>query len=87
MGSEGDKRMEIRLDEIPELHEQSSIMLDAVKKSGACVYSFGGSLVRVECVDGRAKSKPLTTDGMRHEISKAARCIITRKARGMTATM
>lgn len=81
MMSDLDARTEIRLDDIPELHEQSSAMLDAVHKSGAPVFTFGGALVRVERVDGHAKSKPLAVDGMRHEISKAARCIVTRKTR------
>ena len=72
-------RKEIFIDRIPELHRLSEAMSLAVFESGADVYRYAETLVKVDKGYGRAKTRPLSVEAFRHEVSKSAVCLADRK--------
>lgn len=74
-------RRVIRLSDFPELHLQSREMMQGVKDGESRVFNQGGCITRIENINGREKARPLSLDGLRHEISKNCKCIISRQKR------
>jgi len=72
-------RKEIFIDQIHELHKLSEAMSLAVFESGADVYRYAETLVKVDRGTGRAKTRPLSVEAFRHEVSKSAVCLVDRK--------
>ena len=72
-----DNRKKIFLSEIPELHMKSRAILEGIAASGQPVYLMGGAISRVvkNEDDNKAKIEPLSPYTMRHETSRACRCL------------
>ena len=68
-------RTEIIVNEIPELHERSRLMLEAVAQSGRPVYQMDGTPVRIKHTEKGTRIEPVNADAMRHEISQSACCL------------
>jgi len=68
-------RKEIKINEIPELHEKSKALLEAVCEAELDVYRMDNIIVRVINNSNVAKIEPINHIELRHEISKSAKCI------------
>ncbi|HUW71557.1 MAG TPA: hypothetical protein VMX33_15125 [bacterium] len=66
------RRPQINLSDILELHAQSATILAALKASTRDIFILGGILARVDRNEGRAKARALSVDAMRHEASESA---------------
>jgi len=68
-------RKDIKINEIPELHEKSKALLEAVSEAGRDVYRMDNVIVRVNTNSNTAKIEPINQYELRHEVSQSARCI------------
>jgi len=68
-------RKDIKINEIPELHEKSKALLEAVNEARRDVYRMDNVIVRVNTNSNTAKIEPINQYELRHEVSQSARCI------------
>ncbi|MCL2277173.1 MAG: hypothetical protein FWC21_04685 [Treponema sp.] len=68
-------RKTIEINEIPELHEKSKALLEAVREAERDVYRVDNIIVRVINNSNVARIEPINQYELRHEISQSAKCV------------